>query len=331
MHRGTYLSREAAIGAIEELRKDPRAEGKQDKIEKILLKYGADEDDTDPDEGLYASMYTNDIRNAYEDILDVITKNLVDVYVKVASGWELLYEQIPEDIAQDLWQTGFATGENKISIETETSKRLREYNKRQLGIKSSTTVKAPKKRVKANDYLSDEDKEILRRADTSDWSEMQNEYIQDEIDRAGSYSRYIDKEKKSRINASKYYEDTDTYVVKIWHEVDGMRGGFPDAAEEIFDIVAGSPDEALERAKMMWKGPIDRIEIVDVNPEYEDEQMPFNAATDVDDDIITFNEWVESQYGEGFDPSGLSDEEFYELEDYYREDVPVNRREYAYR
>ena len=63
MHRGTYLSREAAIGAIEELRKDPRAEGKQDKIEKILLKYGADEDDTDPDEGLYASMYTNDIRN----------------------------------------------------------------------------------------------------------------------------------------------------------------------------------------------------------------------------------------------------------------------------
>ena len=282
MYRGVYLSRAGAIGAIEELRKDPRARGKEDKIEEILLKYGADEDDTDPDEGLYASMYTQDIKIAYEDILNLLTKELVDVYVKVASGWELLFEQIPEDVAHTIWQAGFATGENKISIETKTSKWVREYNKRQLGIKSSTTVRALKK--------------------------------------------------KSRINASKYYEGADTYVVKIWHEIDpGHDVVAPVAAEEIFEVVAGSPSEAKERAAQMWNGPINRIEIVDINPDDDYDEIPFNAATDIDDDIITFNEWVERQYGEGFDPSGLSDEEFYELEDYYREDVPVNRREYAYR
>lgn len=330
MRRGTYLSREAAIGAIEELRKDPRAEGKQDKIEKILLKYGADEDDTDPDEGLYASMYTNDIRNAYEDILDLLTKNLVDVYVQVDSSWKLLYEQIPEDIAHNIWQAGFATGENKISIETETSKRLREYNKQALRgkINSSTNVKA-----------------------------------------------------------SKYYEDADTYVVSIWHEVEGMRGGLPSAAQEIFEIVADSPDEALERAKMQWKGPIDRIEIIDVNPEDTEEDVPFNAATticadtneewaeyltkklklddyysetllhdlnngradewldsvpekdkadfaadfNIDYGPISFKQWVAREYGEDFDLSGISDAEYYDLEDTYREEVPAERREKRYR
>ena len=42
---------------------------------------------------------------------------LVDVYVKTADGWKLLYEDIPEDIATDIWRAGFRTGENKISIE----------------------------------------------------------------------------------------------------------------------------------------------------------------------------------------------------------------------
>lgn len=34
---------------------------------------------------------------------------------------------------------------------------------------------------------------------------------------------------------------------------------------------------------------------------------------------MTFKEWLEYQYYEGFDPSGLTDIEFAELEDDYRE------------
>lgn len=34
---------------------------------------------------------------------------------------------------------------------------------------------------------------------------------------------------------------------------------------------------------------------------------------------MTFKEWLEYQYYEGFDPSGLTDTEFAELEDDYRE------------
>lgn len=42
---------------------------------------------------------------------------LVDVYVKVEGEWKLLYQNIPESIAQDIWMAGFQTGENLISIE----------------------------------------------------------------------------------------------------------------------------------------------------------------------------------------------------------------------
>ena len=56
-------------------------------------------------------------------------KNLVDVYVKTTDGWELLYEDISEDIALDIWRAGFRTGQNKISIERKAD---REFFKRQL-------------------------------------------------------------------------------------------------------------------------------------------------------------------------------------------------------
>ena len=42
---------------------------------------------------------------------------LVDVYVKTTDKWELLYKDVPEDIASQIWLAGFKTGENKISIE----------------------------------------------------------------------------------------------------------------------------------------------------------------------------------------------------------------------
>lgn len=79
------------------------------------------------------------------------------------------------------------------------------------------------------------------------------------------------------IQSSEYYEDADTYVIKIWYEVDPGRDAMgPQAAEEIFTTVAGSPSEAMEQVKREWSGPIDRIEIVDINPEDgEYEELPF--------------------------------------------------------
>ena len=44
--------------------------------------------------------------------------NLVDVYAKTTEGWMLVYKDIPEDIALDIWLAGFRTGENKISIDS---------------------------------------------------------------------------------------------------------------------------------------------------------------------------------------------------------------------
>ena len=54
---------------------------------------------------------------------------LVDVYAKTENGWELIYKDIPEDIALNIWRAGFKTGENKISIERKTDE---EFFKRQL-------------------------------------------------------------------------------------------------------------------------------------------------------------------------------------------------------
>ena len=56
-------------------------------------------------------------------------KNLVDVYAKTAEGWMLVYKDISEDIALDIWRAGFRTGENNISIERKAD---REFLERQL-------------------------------------------------------------------------------------------------------------------------------------------------------------------------------------------------------
>ena len=54
---------------------------------------------------------------------------LVNVYVKTANGWELLYRDIPENIATDIWRAGFKTGKNNISIERKAD---RDFLERQL-------------------------------------------------------------------------------------------------------------------------------------------------------------------------------------------------------
>ena len=54
---------------------------------------------------------------------------LVDVYAKTVEGWMLIYKDIPEDIATEVWSAGFRTGTNKISIERKSDA---EFLKRQL-------------------------------------------------------------------------------------------------------------------------------------------------------------------------------------------------------
>lgn len=90
---------------------------------------------------------------------------------------------------------------------------------------------------------------------------------------------------KRMIRAS--YDDADTYIVSIWHEVEANAEDTygPEADQEIFEIVATSPEEAIEIAKDRWQGPIDRIDILDVNPDAgllndEDFPIPFEASTD---------------------------------------------------
>ena len=54
---------------------------------------------------------------------------LVNIYAKTEDGWRLLFKNIPEDIASEIWKAGFHTGENKISIERKAD---REFFERQM-------------------------------------------------------------------------------------------------------------------------------------------------------------------------------------------------------
>ena len=55
--------------------------------------------------------------------------NLVDVYAKTVEGWMLIYKDIHENIASDIWLEGFRTGQNNISIDCADDE---EFLKRQL-------------------------------------------------------------------------------------------------------------------------------------------------------------------------------------------------------
>lgn len=60
----------------------------------------------------------------------------VNVFVKTQNGeWVLAYEDIDEAIAIEIWKAGFKTGENRISIEDEESRRIKEINRRSLSTK----------------------------------------------------------------------------------------------------------------------------------------------------------------------------------------------------
>lgn len=66
-----------------------------------------------------------------------MSDRLVNVYAETTEGWKLVFENISEDQALEIWKAGFATGHNKFSIETEESKRIAEHNRKMLlGLKA---------------------------------------------------------------------------------------------------------------------------------------------------------------------------------------------------
>lgn len=102
----------------------------------------------------------------------------------------------------------------------------------------------------------------------------------------------------------------DEYVVKIWYESDEPRRGLPSASEEVFFTVANSPSDAIEHVKREWTGPIDRIEIVDINPEDMDEddymEIPFEASTDIDTHLSGCS--FDFDLGDSYDAKYFDDE-----------------------
>lgn len=72
-------------------------------IEDLLLDYGASEDDSDPEEGLFSTMTDSDLRNAYEELSDLLEeeKDPEGYYLELTSrnhlnvydtGWKDGYE-----------------------------------------------------------------------------------------------------------------------------------------------------------------------------------------------------------------------------------------------
>lgn len=62
-------------------------------------------------------------------------------------------------------------------------------------------------------------------------------------------------------------DNEDIYVVSVWYEVDpGHDVAAPQAAQEIFEVSATCPEDAIAQVKAEWQGPFERIDIIDVNP-----------------------------------------------------------------
>ena len=57
---------------------------------------------------------------------------LVDVYAKTEDGWKLVFQDIPEDIALEIWRAGFQTGKNNFSIESKKDKKFFEKQMEKL-------------------------------------------------------------------------------------------------------------------------------------------------------------------------------------------------------
>lgn len=120
--------------------------------------------------------------------------------------------------------------------------------------------------------------------------------------------------KPKSIKASWDPTDADLYVVKIWHEVEcNIEDCYgPEAAEEIFEIVARSPQDAKEQAIRQWNGPVDRIEIVDVNPEdydYSAGSLP-GASTKINASSKSEDMLREQLFSSYLNDGSITDEEY---------------------
>ena len=59
----------------------------------------------------------------------------VDLYARGEDGrWTLIFKEIDEEQAIDIWAAGMKTGENRFSIEDEESRRIREMNRRLMNV-----------------------------------------------------------------------------------------------------------------------------------------------------------------------------------------------------
>lgn len=119
----------------------------------------------------------------------------------------------------------------------------------------------------SNDFFDEETKRILRNADTSDWSKMQTERVEDEINDAGGYDKYIAKEKK------RVYSATDS-------------GMYDDAFQELVDGGILDDDELFAAKSINWN---------DVTP--EDAAMFIRSI--YEDDVINLADIQAVSYFEG--------------------------------
>ena len=59
--------------------------------------------------------------------------DLVNLLAQTEEGkWVVIFRDITRKQADAIWRAGFATGDNRFSIEDETSRRVREMNERTL-------------------------------------------------------------------------------------------------------------------------------------------------------------------------------------------------------
>lgn len=99
------------------------------------------------------------------------------------------------------------------------------------------------------------------------------------------------------------------YVVSLWHEIDpGHDTLGPEAAQEIINVGADTEEDAIETAISFLEtrlgiGAVERAEVLAIDPEDVEEDLPFDASTDVYASEIVDNGQIQKglvYYSDGF-------------------------------
>ena len=93
------MTREQYMDVIEDIIIDT---GNYDLVESILYQHGAAEDDSDPEEGYYATMSDKDIEDAYNEILSALSQDSPNRYY--ARLKKLSYSRL------NVYEKGFVDG-----------------------------------------------------------------------------------------------------------------------------------------------------------------------------------------------------------------------------